>query len=89
MLYWEFGIVFASEELIYSFPPSSFSSAFCAHGRPGTLAQNYMILSIFVYNNNNNNNNYKGGFKKREVIMTSFLFFCLTFYKHDWQDRLW
>ena len=73
MVYWEFGIVFASEELISSF---SFSSTFCAHGRPGTLAHNYMILSIFVYNNNNNNNNinnnYKGGFKKREVIMTSF-----------------
>ena len=53
MLYWEFGIVFASEEFIYCFFPPSFSSTFCAQ-----RLKNYTILLIFAYNNNNN---YKGG----------------------------
>ena len=52
--------------------------------------KNYMILSIFAYNNNNNHNNYKGGgveFKKKKSNNDKFFGFCLTFCKHDWQDK--
>ena len=56
MLYWEFGIVFASEEFIcfFSLPPFVLMEDL-AH-----WLKNYMILSIFAYNSNNHNN-YKGG----------------------------
>ena len=63
MLYWEFGIIFASEEFISCFFSPSFSSTFVHMS--GTLAKklhdSYMILSIFAYNNNHNHNNNKGG----------------------------
>ena len=71
MLYWEFGIVFASEEFIFCFFPPSFSSTFVhMEDLVKKLHDSYMILSIFAYNNNNNHNNNKGGGgdkkKKRE-----------------------
>ena len=51
-----------------------------------------MILSIFAYNNNNNNNNKGGGGgkkkKKEKSNNDKFCFyFCLTFCKHDWQNK--
>ena len=53
--------------------------------------KNYVILSIFAYNYyNNNHNNYKGvggGGKKRKSNNDMFFGFCLTFCKHDWQDK--
>ena len=55
MLYWEFGIIFASEEFISCFSPS-FSSTFVHMEDLAHWLKNDMILSIFAYNNNN-----KGG----------------------------
>ena len=58
MLYWEFGIVFASDEFISFFPLLSLPPFVHMEDLAHWL-KNYMILSIFAYYNNNNNN--KGG----------------------------
>ena len=54
--------------------------------------KNYMILSIFAYNNNNINNKGGGGVggkkrKKEEKSNNDKFCFCLTFCKHDWQNK--
>ena len=62
MLYWEFGIVFASEEFISCFFPLLSLLPFVHMEDLAHWLKNYMILSIFAYNNNNKKKkNYKGG----------------------------
>ena len=81
MLYGEFGIVFASEEIISCFFPLLSLPPFVHMEDLAHWLKYYTILSIFAYNNNHNN--YKGsggGGKKKEkrVIMTRFFLFLFN-----------
>ena len=67
MLYWEFGIVFASEEFISCFFPFVLFHLFVHMEDLAHWLKNYMILSIFAYNNHNNYKGVGGGSKKKSM----------------------